>query len=109
MRTNLIFFSVPKRTHPPSHPPAHTRTHTRARANTHTQAKFAEVGESGYKFRREPSFACVSSLEAVAYSIRFLERAPQGFHAEGVLLRAFEGLVQTTLRRKHLSTQVLAC
>ena len=58
-----------------------------------TLVRFADIANSSYKFRLEPRSQCVSSLEAVAYSLSFLERSPLGEQAASVLLAAFDLMV----------------
>jgi hypothetical protein len=63
-----------------------------------TCVQFASAGRSQYKFRREPQEQYLSSLESVAYCLRFLERHEQGELAVSHLLRVFGLMVSMQVR-----------
>ena len=63
-----------------------------------TCIQFASAGRSQYKFRREPQEEYLSSLESVAYCLRFLERHEQGELAVSHLLRVFGLMVSMQAR-----------
>jgi hypothetical protein len=69
-------------------------------AGTVRRVQFAEAGKSGYQFRKEPHDYCLSTLESVAYTLRFLERGPDGQEAVQALLRTFRLMVQ--LQTSHI-------
>jgi DTW domain-containing protein YfiP len=50
---------------------------------------------SRYRIRREPERHCVSTIEAIAHALSFLEREARGLHA---LLKPFEAMVEHQLR-----------
>jgi DTW domain-containing protein YfiP len=54
-----------------------------------TRVQFAKAGRSDYKFRKEPKKYCISSLESVAYCLRFLENTETGALAVKHLLDTF--------------------
>jgi hypothetical protein len=58
-----------------------------------TRVQFSAAGRSHYKFRREPQKDYLSSLESVAYCLRFLEPHERGALAVSHLLRVFELMV----------------
>ena len=62
-------------------------------AGTITRVQFANAGRSDYKFRKEPKKHCISSLESVAYCLRFLEDTSAGAAAVRHLLGTFSLMV----------------
>jgi len=67
-------------------------------AGTVRRVQFAHAGSSGYEFRKEPHDFCLSTLESVAYTLRFLERGADGVAAVEALSATFKLMVkmQTT-------------
>lgn len=68
-----------------------------------TRIQLARAGRSQYMFRMEPQEDCLSSLESVAYCLRFLERNEQGELAVSHLLRSFGLMVTLQVRRVQRS------
>jgi DTW domain-containing protein YfiP len=58
------------------------------------RVQFANAGRSDYKFRKEPKKYCISSLESVAYCLRFLEKTDSGASAVKHLLDTFALMVE---------------
>ncbi|KAJ1476950.1 DTW domain-containing protein [Baffinella frigidus] len=62
-------------------------------AGTVRRVQFAHAGSSGYEFRKEPHDFCLSTLESVAYTLRFLERGADGVAAVEALSATFKLMV----------------
>jgi DTW domain-containing protein YfiP len=61
--------------------------HAAVAKGTVQRVQFAAAGSSGYRFRKEPAAHCLSTLESISYSLRFLDA--QGAVAERFLLSAY--------------------
>ena len=68
-----------------------------------TCVQFANAGSSSYTFRREPKEYCLSTLESICYSLRFLEPTEAGALSETHMMAAFRLMVKLQVREIMLN------
>jgi hypothetical protein len=72
-----------------------------------TCVQFANGGSSCYQFRREPREFCLSTLESVAYALRFLEPDGRGHAVADSMLGVFRLMVK--LQMTHIQDVRMCC